>query len=109
MKYETKYIKPLEVINEKELNKKDFGSLYDAAASVITKFCELNKMYDDVIIGIKVRTPLVIYNEDITYKSTEYASFNGNDCIWEFHNDFDEGERYITVTDICYVHEIFEG
>ena len=105
----TKYIKPTEVINETLINR-NYGiykckSLYDIAKSVIMKFCEINRMYGDVIIHIKIGNTGNYSNE---YTSTEYAIFNGVYSIFEFINDFDEGEDYIVITDICYLHEVFE-
>ena len=102
MKFETRYLRPSAVINQKEFRRKQYGSLYRITAEVIQKFCEINHMYGDVIFKYKLRT-----SYGAVYGDTEYAAFNGNEFTWEFQNDFDEGEDYITITDICYLHEIF--
>ena len=104
MKFETRYVRPQQVIAEKKLKRSDFKTLYSAVTSVIQRFCELNHMYADVVFKYKIET-----DYGAIYGDTEYAMFDSDNFNWEYMNDFDEGEDFITITDICYLHEIFEN
>ena len=101
----SRFLWPTEVINQKEMHRTYNKNLYDLAAEVINRFCEINKTYGDVIIKIKVRSD---YMGEHYYESTEFVNFNGDDFRWDFNNDFDEGDEYITITNICYLFEVFE-
>lgn len=96
-----------EVIRRREQLNRNYGkyknkSLYDIAADVIEKYCELNHQFGDVIIKIKVG------NTGGEYISTEFVRFDDDRIAFEFDNDFDEGEDYIVITDICYLSEVFQ-
>ena len=104
----TTKLKP-EVIHRREQLNRHYGkyknkSLYDIAADVIEKYCELNHQFEDVIIKIKIGNTDIYGGE---YISTEFVRFDGDHMAWEFDNDFDEGEDYIVITDICYLSEVF--
>lgn len=107
----TNYLIPVEVKNQTLFNRyAQKKNLYDIVGGVCQHFCEINKTYADILVKIEIWSKDYLTKElKKFYSSTQYVQFNGDEMSWEFMNDFDEGEDGVVVTDICYLHEVFEG
>ena len=107
----TRYLIPVEVKNQTLFNRyAQKKNLYNIVGDVCHHFCEINKTYADILVKIEIWSKDYLTKElKQSYESTEYVEFNANEFSWTFHNDFDEGEDAVVVTDICYLHEVFEG